>query len=61
MDSEKTLLIAVASNMRFAMNEIVDEFEKKNQAEIQVAYGSSGSITAQLMAGAPFDIFFFRR
>lgn len=58
MDSEKTLLIAVASNMRFAMNEIVDEFEKKIQAEIQVAYGSSGSITAQLMAGAPFDIFF---
>ncbi|HIE65818.1 MAG TPA: molybdate ABC transporter substrate-binding protein [Nitrospiria bacterium] len=56
--SGKTLLIAAASNLRFAMNEIVDEFGKAFQAEVKVAYGSSGSFTAQLMAGAPFDLFF---
>lgn len=56
--SDKALLIAAASNMRFAMDDIADEFEKAFQAKVQVAYGSSGSFTAQLMAGAPFDLFF---
>ncbi len=56
--SENILLVAAASNLRFAMEDIVDEFGKAFQTEIQVAYGSSGSFTAQLMAGAPFDLFF---
>ncbi|MFQ5949065.1 MAG: molybdate ABC transporter substrate-binding protein [Nitrospiria bacterium] len=55
---EEALLIAAASNLRFAMNEIAAEFESAHPEKVKISYGSSGSFLAQLIAGAPYDIFF---
>lgn len=53
------ILIAAASNLRFAMHEICHEFQEENSyIQTKVSYGSSGNFFAQINQGAPFDIFF---
>lgn len=55
--SEK-ILIAAASDLKFALDSIISVFGKENTGEIQVTYGSSGKLYQQISNGAPFDIFF---
>jgi molybdenum ABC transporter, periplasmic molybdate-binding protein len=53
------ILIAAASNLRFAMHEICQDFQEENSSiQTKVSYGSSGNFFAQIKQGAPFDIFF---
>ena len=53
------ILIAAASDLHFAMNEMLSAFEKTNPAiDVEVSYGSSGNFYAQIKQGAPFDVFF---
>tara|TARA_B100000809_G_scaffold252894_1_gene288198 strand:+ start:14876 stop:15631 length:756 start_codon:yes stop_codon:yes gene_type:complete len=54
---EEKITIAVANNMRYAMDEIAEEFEKKNHIRVEVSSSSSGTLTTQIKQGAPFDIF----
>ena len=56
--SAETITIAVASNFRSAMNELINEFEADSEHEVLVSYGSSGRFFAQINNGAPFDAFF---
>ena len=53
-----TITIAVASNFRSAMNELINEFEAESGHEVLVSYGSSGRFFSQINNGAPFDAFF---
>jgi molybdate transport system substrate-binding protein len=54
----RELRIAAASDLRFALSEIISEFERLHQdAKVTVTYGSSGSFFAQLSNEAPFDLF----
>ena len=53
------LSIAAAADLRFALDDLVKEFEQKNPTvKVNVTYGSSGNFFAQLQSGAPFDLFF---
>ncbi len=53
------LTIAAASNLKFAMDELVGEFQAAHPGErVDVVYGSSGKFHAQILNGAPFDLFF---
>ncbi len=53
------ILIAAASNLRFVMHEICQDFQEENSSiQTKVSYGSSGNFFAQISQGAPFDIFF---
>jgi len=53
------ILIATASDLNFAMNEICRAFEKSHPGiKVEVSYGSSGNFYAQIKQGAPYDIFF---
>ena len=55
----ENILIAAASNLRFAMHEICHAFQESNPSiQTKVSYGSSGNFFAQIKQGAPFDIFF---
>ncbi len=55
----ENILIAAASNLRFAMHEICNTFQESNPSiQTKVSYGSSGNFFAQIKQGAPFDIFF---
>lgn len=55
--AEKSPLIACASSMRFAMEELSAKFMAESGDKIRLAYGSSGNFTRQIMQGAPFELF----
>ncbi|HEX8818847.1 MAG TPA: molybdate ABC transporter substrate-binding protein [Archangium sp.] len=55
---KRSLTVAAASDLKFALDELVRGFRARNPgAEVQVTYGSSGNFLAQLSNGAPFDVF----
>jgi molybdate transport system substrate-binding protein len=50
--------IAVAANVSYAINELIDKFHESNpDTKVQVTLGSSGKLTAQIKNGAPYQIF----
>lgn len=55
----QTITIAAAADMRFAMDELTNEFKKLNpDVKVEVIYGSSGNLYQQIVNQAPFNIFF---
>jgi molybdate transport system substrate-binding protein len=50
--------IAAAADLKFAMGELTESFEKRTGTKVSVTYGSSGNFFSQLQNGAPFDLFF---
>ncbi len=56
-ESEPKLVIATAANMQFAMEDLVSAFTKETGIKCEIVISSSGKLTAQIQAGAPFDVF----
>src|SRR5229473_2619653 len=54
----KEIRIAAAADLKFAMGEFAETFEKQSRTKVNVTYGSSGNFFSQLQNGAPFDLFF---
>lgn len=53
------LTIAAASDLKFAMDELVAKFKKAHPgASVEVVSGSSGKFFEQIVNAAPFDLFF---
>lgn len=53
------ITVAAASDLKFAMDEIVSAFQNSNKGDtIDVVYGSSGKAHTQIQQGAPYDLFF---
>ena len=50
-------VIAAASDLKFALDEIVAAFHKDTGRSIRVSYGSSGNFFRQIAQDAPFEIF----
>lgn len=55
--AERPPAIAAAANLNFALTEIVDQFTKSSGSRVEVVFGSSGTLTRQIMDGAPFELF----
>ncbi|NNF34905.1 MAG: molybdate ABC transporter substrate-binding protein [Saprospiraceae bacterium] len=53
----KTLRIAVASNLTEPITLIGDNYYEEFETKVEVITGSSGKLMAQILHGAPFDIF----
>ncbi|NRD71960.1 molybdate ABC transporter substrate-binding protein [Shewanella sp. VB17] len=49
--------IAAASNIKFALDELVQKFTQDTGFKVRVSYGSSGNFVAQIKHGAPFQLF----
>ena len=50
--------VAAAGDLRGVLEELKTAFERSNPgAQLQISYGASGSQTAQILQGAPFDVF----
>ncbi|MCL4235859.1 MAG: molybdate ABC transporter substrate-binding protein [Deltaproteobacteria bacterium] len=57
-EAEK-VTIAAASDLKFAMEDVLAEFRKTQPAcTVEAVYGSSGQFHTQITQGAPFDLFF---
>lgn len=57
--STAPIRIAAASDLRYAMDELIADWKAADSRRAaQATYGSSGNFFAQIKAGAPFDVFF---
>ena len=55
--TEIGLRVAVASNFSEAIKELADRFEAETGHKVVLIFGSTGKTYAQIVNGAPFDIF----
>jgi len=54
----KSIKVAVAANVTYAIKALKTEFLKTHKdSRVDIIIGSSGKLTAQIVHGAPFDIF----
>lgn len=51
------LTVAVASNFRAVAEEIAEQFWETTGQEVRFSSGSTGKLYAQILHGAPFDVF----
>lgn len=52
------IAVAAAADLKFAMSDVAEQYEKQTGNKVNVTYGSSGNFFSQLQNGAPFDLFF---
>jgi molybdate transport system substrate-binding protein len=52
------LRVAVAANFRATLQQISDRFEQQTGYKVTLSSGSTGVLYAQILHGAPFDLFF---
>ena len=56
--TEKPLIIAVAANFKPTLEDLIKAYKVEvTQANIQISSASSGVLYAQILRGAPFDLF----
>lgn len=55
--SAERITVAVAANFTVTMNALVEAFERDGDHTVVVASGSTGKHYAQILHGAPFDVF----
>jgi molybdate transport system substrate-binding protein len=49
--------VAAAADLKFALPEIAERFERETGERLRLTFGSSGSFTHQIEHGAPFELF----
>lgn len=49
--------VAAASDLKFALDEVVARFQKDTGLKVRVSYGSSGNFMRQIAQDAPFELF----
>jgi molybdate transport system substrate-binding protein len=55
----RTVAVAAASDLKFALDEIAAEFARRHpDVAVKTTYGSSGNFYSQLANRAPFDLYF---
>ncbi|MCW8888476.1 MAG: molybdate ABC transporter substrate-binding protein [Gammaproteobacteria bacterium] len=52
------ILVAVASNFSSTIREIAERFEASTGHKVKLTFGSTGKHYAQIIHGAPYDLFF---
>jgi molybdate transport system substrate-binding protein len=55
---QKELRVAAAADLQPVMPVLAAEYEKATGVKLLVSFGSSGTLTTQILNGAPMDIFF---
>ena len=50
--------VAAAADLKFALPEIAQAFERDSGRKLRLSFGSSGMFAQQIIQGAPFELFF---
>ena len=58
LSAVETPLIAAASSIKPALEEIAEQFQSATGVAVRLSFGSSGNIYRQILQGAPFEVFF---
>jgi molybdate transport system substrate-binding protein len=53
----ESLTVAVASNVKYAFDDLALAFTQESGIKINPVFSSSGKLTAQIKSGAPYDVF----
>ncbi|MBB6460912.1 molybdate ABC transporter substrate-binding protein [Flammeovirga kamogawensis] len=56
-ENSNKLQIATASNMQFVSQKLCEAFTQETDIECELIVSSSGKLCAQIISGAPFDVF----
>lgn len=55
--AERAPAIAVAENVKFAIEELAAGFKRERGGDLRISTGSSGKFAQQILQGAPFELF----
>lgn len=55
--SQSIPTVAAASDLKFAIEEVAQEFTKSTGHQLRLVFGSSGNFYSQILQGAPFHLF----
>ena len=55
--ADDAITVAVASNFAPTARELADHFTQQSAVPVRLSYGSTGKLYAQIVNGAPFDVF----
>jgi molybdate transport system substrate-binding protein len=50
-------LVAAASDLKFALDDVIVQFGRDTGETVRVTYGSSGNLARQIAQGAPYEMF----
>lgn len=53
----QAVLVAAASDLRFALTEVAGQFQEDQGIKLELSFGSSGNLARQIAQGAPFELF----
>lgn len=51
-------VVAAAADLKFALPEVAQAFERDGGRKLRLSFGSSGMFAQQIIQGAPFELFF---
>lgn len=54
---QQPVRVAAASDLRFALEDIADVFQRESGYRLRITYGSTGNFAHQIRNGAPFHLF----
>jgi molybdate transport system substrate-binding protein len=52
------ITVAAATDLKYALTEIVNQFQQRYGTKVALTFGASGNFFSQIQNGAPFDLFF---
>lgn len=55
--AQKPPVVAAASDLNFALESIAQQFTAESRERVDLVFGSSGTLTRQVIGGAPFELF----
>ena len=56
-DSQRVPIVAAAASVRFALEEVAENFRDRTGQAVRLSFGASGNLARQIREGAPYDVF----
>jgi molybdate transport system substrate-binding protein len=57
VEAQRPPLVAAAANLNAALTQVASRFARDQEARVELVFGASGTLTRQILDGAPFELF----